>query len=194
MRWHFYGFDRHAFDQVFGGGDTVGIELIQDALQDPALFDLLDLALAGQVVDALAEQGLDCEGMSEDERDILDCAIYSAFKSSQLPQRLSVVPLSNEPLSVEALPRLAAACRSKETRPIYEALQTGGRRIGQVSPAYCNYMLLDPHEVAALVHDAQQYLAQPSVAEDERLHLEASLMSPLAQAAKSGSATMAFFS
>lgn len=179
MGWYLYEFDGAAFDAVFGGDDADGREILMAALADPHWFDLPDLDQARQVIETVGQHGIRYEGLSEDEIDVLDCSITAAIKTPQLAEKLSVIPLTRVPFDPELVRAIKAACQFPAARQVYQAIWEGGRRAGQTNVTWCNYLLLTPGEVDAVLADAGQFVAHASEADEFAALIQESLIESL---------------
>ena len=178
--WTFHSFDAERLSALFADplGQAVGRlrELVRSpeaGFRDPDTADL--------VVEALVASGLSYENLDQRQARVADEIIGLIFSPEGFAADLDMVSLSDEGVHHGELKELM---QRNPQATLLTILVRSGRRAGQDQPVQCEYCILEPSEVSAMIDEVQTAIAQPVEWSDEwRLaNTQEFLLAPLAAA------------
>jgi hypothetical protein len=146
--WHFYSFSTEKFSQVFGAAtpEQQG-ELIDAVLWEISEFEedeFEDSELTISLTLKILKEGINYEGISIKEAEVLDEIIGLAFSPEGLNRELEAEPESPDGLHPSIIKEMMKRAE-KSLKLKYLPILLTGQRIGQpAGRSNCNYFILEP--------------------------------------------------
>jgi hypothetical protein len=193
--WNLYSFDQQKLTELFGHAPGPIADALVEILTDEDYFDFDDKEVAEAVARRVTSEGYSYCNSNEDERDVLDCLPIAMLKGSGPVARfLEAAPESPNGIHVNVAGELLKRAKGLDLNllPLFDK----GRRFGEASCEYCEYILFSPDEVGQLLAEVGQVIALdrrwshadfPPVVEKE-------VLAPLRKIAQAGRGVAAFFS